>query len=213
MRGAERGVASKGHLERRREDAHARGGARRDAGSRNVVSDRLNCRAMACIAPSSSPRPSSKTHSGLPENGLPPTVNTLRMRKARVDAMMPTGYHVCCRRPPPCPFACPPLALAALAATFAAGVAASQLWVREARAQTTPFAATIYVPSDGLAFRTFDGRVVARLSHDAHGGVFELYDEREQPVTRVRADSFTHLPAGPTERASRRPNGDPDLGF
>jgi hypothetical protein len=108
-----------------------------------------------------------------------------------------------------------PAAITALAATFAAGLIASPLWVRDARAQSAPFAATIYVPSDGLAFRTFDGRVVARLSHDAHGGVFELYDEREQPVARVRGDAFTHLPAGPTPASlsARRPNGDPDLGF
>jgi hypothetical protein len=108
-----------------------------------------------------------------------------------------------------------PIAITALVATFAAfsaGVAASQLWEHEAHAQTNPFAATIYVPSDGLAFRTFDGRVVARLSHDAHGGVFELYDEREQPVTRVRAESFARAPL-PSPNAPRRPNGDPDLGF
>ncbi len=102
----------------------------------------------------------------------------------------------------------------ALAATFAAGIAASQMWVHDAHAQTNPFAATIYVPSDGLAFRTFDGRVVARLSHDAHGGVFELCDEREQPVTRVRAESFARVPGSVASPVTtRRPNGDPDLGF
>lgn len=71
----------------------------------------------------------------------------------------------------------PPTALslvAALAVAFAAGVLASQLGVRDARAQAAPLAATIYVPSDGLAFRTFEGRVVARLSYDAHGAVFDL---------------------------------------
>jgi len=108
-----------------------------------------------------------------------------------------------------------PIAVTALVATFAAGIAVSQLWVHEAHAQTNPFAATIYVPTDGLAFRTFDGRVVARLSHDAHGGVFELYDERELPVTRVRAESFARVPPGSVASpvATRRPNGDPDLGF
>jgi hypothetical protein len=108
-----------------------------------------------------------------------------------------------------------PIAITALVATFAAGAFASQLWVHEAHAQTNPFAATIYVPTDGLAFRTFDGRVVARLSHDAHGGVFELYDERELPVTRVRAESFARVAPGSVASpvATRRPNGDPDLGF
>ena len=37
-----------------------------DEGSTNVVSDRLNCSASACIVASSRPRASSNTHSGLP---------------------------------------------------------------------------------------------------------------------------------------------------
>jgi hypothetical protein len=108
-----------------------------------------------------------------------------------------------------------PIAITALAATFTAGIVASQLWVRDARAQAAPFAATIYVPSDGLAFRTFDGRVVARLSYDAHGGVFELYDEREQPAAHVRADAFTRVAPGtaPAPTSGVRPKGEPDLGF
>jgi hypothetical protein len=103
-----------------------------------------------------------------------------------------------------------PIAISVLAATFAAGLVASRLWERDARAQTSPFAATIYVPSDGLAFRTFDGRVVARLSHDAHGGVFELYDEHEQPAARVRAESFLRAPPAPAPTSRSK---DPDLGF
>jgi hypothetical protein len=108
-----------------------------------------------------------------------------------------------------------PIAITALVATFAAGIVASQLWVRDARAQAAPFAATIYVPSDGLAFRTFDGRVVARLSHDAHGGVFELYDEHEQAVAHVRADAFSRGPGAaplPPPAVTSR-SKDPDLGF
>src|ERR1700722_9707086 len=106
-----------------------------------------------------------------------------------------------------------PIAITALVGTFAAfsaGVAASQLWEHEAHAQALPFAATIYVPSDGLAFRTFDGRVVARLSHDAHGGMFELFDEHEQAAGRVRADSFVRAPSSPVATSRSR---DPDLGF
>jgi hypothetical protein len=58
-----------------------------DGGSRNVVSDRLNCRAIESIVASSRPRPSSNTQRGLPENRSLPTVNTLRIRKDRVVVM------------------------------------------------------------------------------------------------------------------------------
>src|SRR5436189_3552533 len=46
-------------------------------GKMNVVSERLNWRASACMVSSSSPRPSSKTQSGLPERRLRPSVKTL----------------------------------------------------------------------------------------------------------------------------------------
>jgi hypothetical protein len=109
-----------------------------------------------------------------------------------------------------------PLVLTAALTTFVAGFVASRLQVREARAQAAPFAATIYVPSDGLAFRTFDGRVVARLSYDAHGGMLDLYDEHEQPATRVRTDGAGRggSPA-PTAFAPSSPSRPPrdDLGF
>jgi hypothetical protein len=72
---------------------------------------------------------------------------------------------------------------------FALGALSSQFFVRDARAQALPFAATVYVPSDGIAFRSFDGHVVARLSYDAHGGIFDVYNEREQVAARLRADS------------------------
>jgi len=87
---------------------------------------------------------------------------------------------------------------------FAGGLVSSKLLEREAKAQSAPFAATVYVPADGLAFRTFDGRVVARLSYGAHGGVFELYDDREQPVTSPRPDA-TPAAAVPAPAATERP--------
>lgn len=111
-----------------------------------------------------------------------------------------------------------PFVLVAVATAFAAGLFSSH-WVRDARAQGVPFAATIYVPSDGLAFRTFDGRVVARLSYDEHGGVFELFDQHEQPAGRVAASALgrgastpaalmpTHVAAPPATAS------DTDLGF
>ena len=76
---------------------------------------------------------------------------------------------------------------------FAVGALTSRWLVREARADAVPFAATVYVPSDGIAFRSFDGHVIARLSYDAHGGFFEVYNEREQVASRVRGE-----PTGPT---------------
>jgi len=100
-----------------------------------------------------------------------------------------------------------PIAALALALAFAGGLVTSL--VRDAHAQAAPFAATMYVPSDGLAFRTFDGRVVARLSYDAHGGIFELYDDHEQPAVRVRGE--------PPARAATAPLAPPkrpdDYGF
>ena len=68
VRGAERRVAGERHLERRREDPHVRG--RCVEGNTNVVSDRLNWSASACIVASSRPRASSNTHSGFPARGL-----------------------------------------------------------------------------------------------------------------------------------------------
>ena len=44
----------------------------------NVVSDKLNCRASACMTSVSKPEPSSKTQSGLPLNAPRCWVNTLR---------------------------------------------------------------------------------------------------------------------------------------
>src|SRR5262249_30719951 len=66
----------------------------RVAGSTNVVSDRFICRASACIAASDSPRASSNTHSGFPENRSSSTVNTLTMRNAWLMSAM---YAACVR--------------------------------------------------------------------------------------------------------------------
>ncbi len=112
-----------------------------------------------------------------------------------------------------------PFVLVAVAAAFAAGLGSSY-WVRDAHAQAAPFAASVYVPSDGLAFRTFDGRVVARLSYDPHGGVFEVYDEHEQPAARIRGDALGHGAAAarpsqgsPVEGAHAPAASGSDLGF
>lgn len=76
------------------------------------------------------------------------------------------------------------VAVLALAAAFAAGALSQHLGSREAHAQAgLPTAIT--VPAEGLVFRSPDGHPIARLSRDMHGGVFELYDDRQEVVTRL----------------------------
>ncbi len=80
------------------------------------------------------------------------------------------------------------LAVLTVLGAFAGGLVSSQLWERSAHALTAPLASTMYVPSDGIAFRTFDGRIVARLSYNVRGGIFDVYDGQERPAISVRAD-------------------------
>jgi hypothetical protein len=77
-----------------------------------------------------------------------------------------------------------PLAVPVAVVAFVAGLCASGT----SHAQSNPFASTIYVPADGLVFRTFDGHVIAKLSHDAHGGALEVFDEHERPFATWRND-------------------------
>jgi hypothetical protein len=72
----------------------------------------------------------------------------------------------------------------AIAAAFTLGVASQHLGAREAHAQSG-VPASITVPAEGLVFRSPDGRPIARMSRDARGGVFELYDDRQEIVTRM----------------------------
>src|SRR5580692_6835530 len=72
-----------------------------DEGMMNVVSDKLNCRASACMVPSSNSAPCSKTQRGLPVSVPRCCVNTLTMRK-RWEAIpglyvRPTGSAARCR--------------------------------------------------------------------------------------------------------------------
>jgi hypothetical protein len=104
--------------------------------------------------------------------------------------------------------------LLVVAVAFLTGVTCSQLFVRDAHAQASPLASTIYVPSDGIAFRSFGGHVVARLSYDAHGGIFELYDEREQITSRFRGEPSGRNPAFPAAtKPLPPPSLPPDVGF
>jgi hypothetical protein len=81
-----------------------------------------------------------------------------------------------------------PLAIFAILATFAGGLASSR-WVEGEASARQPQATTLYVPADGLIFRALDGRMVARLSYDAHGGIFEVYDDHERPTAALRPGS------------------------
>jgi hypothetical protein len=83
-----------------------------------------------------------------------------------------------------------------LLVAFAGGFVSSRLLERSAHALTAPGASTAYVPSDGLAFRTFDGRIVARLSYNARGGIFDVYDGQEHPAISVRADMLVPSAVG-----------------
>jgi hypothetical protein len=86
----------------------------------------------------------------------------------------------------------PPVIVALIVSSaVAVGFASSGMLERAAVAQRASSGSTIYIPPDGLTFRTFDGRAVARLSYDDSGGVLELYDEHEKPGARVRGSRLS----------------------
>lgn len=61
-------------------------------------------------------------------------------------------------------------------------------WPRDAHAQGLSSVSTVYVPPDGIVFRTLDGRMLARISRDATGGgAFEVYDSEELVTSRLAA--------------------------
>jgi hypothetical protein len=77
-------------------------------------------------------------------------------------------------------------------------VAASIGLLRPSHAGADPSTASIVVPRGGLAFRTPEGKVLARLSSDTEGGVLELYDAHEQPTAAWRGGaSVARGAAGP----------------
>jgi len=78
------------------------------------------------------------------------------------------------------------LALTAVSAV-AGAILGHWAWPREARAEAGATISTVYVPPDGVVFRTLDGHPVARLSRAAAGGVLELYDIEDQPTGRYGA--------------------------
>jgi hypothetical protein len=112
-----------------------------------------------------------------------------------------------------------PTAVVTLVAVFAAGAASTRLarlFERDAEAQSARQPASVYVPAEGLAFRSLEGRIVARLSYDARGGSFEVYDNHERPAGALRAGFASEaLPAAiPAPIATMTmPPGIPDLGY
>jgi hypothetical protein len=85
-------------------------------------------------------------------------------------------------------------------AAFGGGATSHYFWPRDARAQAIAHASTIYVPADGLVFRTIDGKPIARLSHGTHGGVLELYDDRQEAAARFSSGTI-----GATRSSAREP--------
>ena len=80
------------------------------------------------------------------------------------------------------------LGLSVGAACFAVGFVSSHLVERSARAASESVTPSVYVPPDGLVFRTYDGHIVARLGYDLRGGHFDVYDRNERPVAQLKAD-------------------------
>jgi hypothetical protein len=58
-----------------------------------------------------------------------------------------------------------------------------------ARADPALPGSTVYIPAEGLSFRTIDGHLVAKLSRNTNGGVFELFDDKEGAIVRLSAGS------------------------
>ena len=81
----------------------------------------------------------------------------------------------------------------ALASALGGALVSHAVWTREAQAQGTTTISTIYVPVDGVIFRSFDGRPIARLSRDVHGGLLEVYDDHDEATVRVSSGTFAPL--------------------
>jgi hypothetical protein len=113
-----------------------------------------------------------------------------------------------------------PVAVLVLAATFAGGMVASRLGEREAKAQSAAGAA-VYVPPEGLSFRSPDGHLIARLAYDSRGGFFEIYDRHERPSGSLRSGFASEIPARPVgvpltptaPLATTTATDTPDLGY
>jgi hypothetical protein len=81
--------------------------------------------------------------------------------------------------------------LVAILAALAGGVVSHHLWPRAAHADVTSSTSAIYVPWEGLVFRTPDGKAIARLSRDAHGGLLELYNDRQEEAARLSGGAIS----------------------
>ena len=76
-------------------------------------------------------------------------------------------------------------------AAFVGGVAFEHFG-REANAQSAGIS-TLYVPPGGLVFRAMDGKPLARISEDSHGGALELFDDRREVSARFQGSRTPHL--------------------
>jgi hypothetical protein len=107
------------------------------------------------------------------------------------------------------------LAALTLAAAFGAGVLTSHAFEREAKAQKSATTSAVFVPSDGLAFRTLDGRLIAKLAYDGRGGFIEVYDEQGKPAASLRRAGVSAAPAPAPAPAANASNAaaELDLGY
>jgi hypothetical protein len=78
-----------------------------------------------------------------------------------------------------------------LVLVFGAGLVTSRALEKDAQAERPPVASAVFVPNGGLAFRTLDGRVIAKLAYDAKGGFLELYDEHERPAATLHGNGLS----------------------
>jgi hypothetical protein len=82
------------------------------------------------------------------------------------------------------------VSLLTVTAAFVAGMAFDAVGHREAHAQALA-TSTILVPEGGLIFRATDGTTLARLSRDAHGASFEVFED-QAGSTQVHSSSELH---------------------
>jgi hypothetical protein len=75
----------------------------------------------------------------------------------------------------------------ALLMTFLGGAVTSRFVEGQAQAKSAPQPASVFVPPEGVAFRTIDGRIIARISYDTRGGFLEVYDNNERPSGALRS--------------------------
>ena len=97
----------------------------------------------------------------------------------------------------------------ALTAAFAAGMGLRGLSPRSAHAEPMTVVSTVYVPAEGIVFRATDGKAIAKLSRDAHGGFLELYDDSQDVGVRLSSGVSRPTPTRPPRESYLLDDDDP----